>query len=328
MMRSAGLAASALLLLAALPASGAGQPSVPAPADRRAPLREVNHLGVRAIVAHVRPTQSDLAAFQLVNRETGAVLRVYYEPTLRQLAAQHLPYLAWMIDEVARRTQADAGQVIWASVVFTTDPDYSPPRAGSDTRWTVLATADGQLSPRSEDMLFGVIPHEQVHAVQLSMQPRLPRWFAEGQASWIGLQISDRVRPAYAASERRKHAEAYERIEGPLDLGAWGGVRPRREAIRRQVNPEDQARMDREPSFVPSGSFSFGPGDFEANEVDQTPRYAASLRLFEDMERQAGLEGMMQWQHAVWANAGPPHTQRLVALAQEHLGRSIEDHLR
>jgi hypothetical protein len=46
------------------------------------------------MVAHVRATQGDLPAYQLVNRSTGAVLRVYYEPALGQLAAEHLPYLA------------------------------------------------------------------------------------------------------------------------------------------------------------------------------------------------------------------------------------------
>lgn len=321
------MAFGALLLLSVLPAA-AQQQSASTAQNARHSFREVSRQGVTATVAHVRATQSDLAAYQLVNRKTGAVMRVYYEPALRQLAADHLPYLAWMIDQVARRTHADAGQVIWHSVVFTTNPDYIAPRTGNDTRWSVVATAEGRLSPRSEDMLFGVIPHEQVHAVQNSMHPRLPRWFAEGQASWVGLQISNQTRPEYVAAQRREQLDALGRINAPLNLSAWGGLRPRREAIYRQVSPEDRARMDRDPTFTPSGSFRFGPGDIVADEVDQRPRYAASLRLFQDLERRAGTDAMARWQRAIWIDAGPVNTDRLAALAREHLNQAIEDRLR
>jgi hypothetical protein len=233
-----------------------------------------------------------------------------------------------MIDQVARRAQVDAGQVIWHSVVFTVDPAYVPPRTGNDTRWTILATADGQLAPRSREMLFVVIPHEQVHAVQSTMHPRLPRWFTEGHATWLGLQISDLVMPEAAAAERRRHAEAFQAIGAPLNLAAWGGVRPRREAIYRQVSPEDQARMDRDPTFTPSGSFQFRVDDFMPDQVDQPPRYAASYRLFEELGRQAGARRMAAWQRAIWADAGPVDTQRLTALAGEHLKQNLRDRLR
>lgn len=218
--------------------------------------------------------------------------------------------------------------MIWHSIVFTADPDYQPPRTANEVRWTVPATAEGRLTPRGEEMLFAVIPHEQVHAVQKTAHPSLPRWFSEGHASWIELQITSRTRPGHVAEQRRRQQETLAAVDGPLNLGAWGGLRPRREAIYRQVSREDQERMERDPEFAPSGSFRFGPGDLMPDEVEQAPRYAASLRLFEDLERQAGADAMARWQRAVWADPGPMNNARLTALAREHLGQDIGERLR
>jgi hypothetical protein len=56
---------------------------------------------------------------------------------------------------------------------------------------------------------------------QRALQP-VP-WFEEGHAEWSGLQVSERVAPVLAATERSRRAEEFRKLDA-AHLGAWGGI--------------------------------------------------------------------------------------------------------
>jgi hypothetical protein len=321
-MAAMAFAAAASLILASN--GGSALASVPQPALPA----DISRFAERLIVAKVRSTPNDLPAYQLVDRASGAVLRVYYAPATQRLAEEHLAYLGWMITEVARRAEAEPGAVIWDEVVFTADPAYAPPRAGGQPRWSVLASAEGRLTDEGLQMLFQTLPHEQVHAVQRAYHARLPRWFSEGQASWIEQQVSRQIQPDLAAQGRQMLMDALRAATPPVNLSGWGSVIVRQEALLRQLSDEDRARLEADPAFSPSGPFTFGPDDYVSDESNTGARYGAALALFEELERQAGAQAMAAWHRAIWADEQAADTARIIELAKEHLEQDIEPRLR
>jgi len=134
--------------------------------------------------------------------------------------------------------------------VFTQNPAYIPPRGeGVQPRWKVDVQPDGSLSPAGRVMVVSTIPHEQVHAYQARAGARLPRWVAEGHATWIGDKIAALLDPAIAQTQHQLRIDDAAKGKGPLNLAQWGSRRPKREAVLRQVSPEDRARMEADPTF-------------------------------------------------------------------------------
>jgi hypothetical protein len=189
-------------------------------------------------------------------------------------------------------------------------------------RWQVQVDAKGQLTKEGEDHLFSTVPHEQVHSAQKSQQVQLPRWFAEGQASWIGLKVTNRFRSDIGGAWRAK-ALAAAKAAGPIDLTKWAGVRVSGDVIRQQLTAAERARMDSDPTRIPNRSFHFKPGETLSDESQSLARYGASLALFEELEAQLGLAAVNKWVKAAWTNPVAPHWTVLVALAKQHLGHDI-----
>jgi hypothetical protein len=310
----------ATAILAAHPASAAQEPqgAGAGPSQRAAELT----------VMRVRAAPGDLPAFRVVNRATGAVFKVYFEPAAQALAERSLGELDRMTAEVARLARADPGQVDWAAVVFSSDPSYVPPRLGGEVRWTIPVTKSGELGPEGEKMLFGTLPHEQTHAVQNSLSPKLPRWFHEGQAAWVGQKYTGHRRPDLARSWRDGAMKARAAASGPLKLASWGGMQVKREAILRQLTPEQRLRMAKDPTYSPPGPFAFGPGDMISDESDTLARYGDALALFEELEAERGGPALERWFAAVWRAPAPVDTDALVALARERLGKDLAARLK
>jgi hypothetical protein len=271
-------------------------------------------------VAHVR-TVNDLPAYRVVNRNTGAVFTVYYDEASRPLAESQLVPLDGVLTEVARLAQVKAGEVNWGAVTFSAEEGHA--HRGPDVRWRVRTDAAGKLTPEGAKMLFNTLPHEQVHAAQKSRQLRLPTWFAEGQASWIGLKVTRRLDAALAKDWRDRALAASRAPDFRLDLANWTGPRVSGDVIRAQLPPEERARMERDPSYRPSGTFSFTIDQTLSDESQTLGRYGAALSLFERLEADAGAAAMDAWTRAVWAHPTTPTTPELVALAKAHTGRDI-----
>jgi hypothetical protein len=291
------------------------QPSAPQPRVP-APPAPAPHLQV----AHVR-SANDLPAYRVVNRSTGAVFTLYYDEASRSLAESQIAPLDRVLTEVARLAQVKAGEVNWGSVSFSAQEGHG--HRGPDARWQVRTDAAGKLTPEGARMLFTTIPHEQVHAAQKSRQLRLPTWFAEGQASWIGLKVTRRVNPEFADAWRDRALAAAKAPGFRPDLANWTGPRVSGEVIRAQLPPEERAKMDRDPTYRPSGTFSFTTSQTLSDESQTLGRYGAALTLFERLEADVGLDAVNAWMAAVWSHPTTPTTAELVALARMYAKRDV-----
>jgi hypothetical protein len=274
----------------------------------------------RLVTADVRPRGDDLPGIRVVDRVSGAVIRVYYEGEVEGLARRYVPTLVSMYAELAHLVAADPGEIVWSAVAFVQDPDWVPPRHPGEVRWSVLVDSLEELGPRGRQDLFRTLPHEQVHAIQHALSPGLPRWFSEGMAEWAGLHVTNRFAPELAEGRRARLHAAFESLGENLNLSGWGGVTVRREAILRQVTPDQRARMESDPSYMPPGPFRFGPEDMISDEANTPARYGGSLALFEMIERTVGREDMHAWLGAVWQAGKRLNTEELITLAEDHTG--------
>ncbi len=100
---------------------------------------------------------------------------------------------------------------------------------------------------------------------------RLSRWFQEGHAEWVGLQVTRKVLPDMVDT-RRGELERQRAMLPEPNLAAWGGMRVTEKALQRQISPADRKRRATDPSYIPSGPFSFGPGDFAEGNANQEGR--------------------------------------------------------
>lgn len=217
----------------------------------------------------------------------------------------------------------EPGTVQWSEIVFTRDENYVPPRdKEAVVRWSVPLSKTGVLESIGREQLFSTIPHEQVHAIQGPFG-EIPRWFSEGMAEWAGLKATKLVAPDLYAKRKEQLDAAMASATAPLALKSWGGVKPKPEAMLRQLTPEQKQRMASDPGYFPPGPFIFGPADFISDESNTLARYAASLRVFEKIEQASSIAGMHAWFQSVRGLPSPKKTSDIVRLAKETTGVDI-----
>ena len=277
--------------------------------------------GPQLKVVSIRGTLGSLPVLRVVDVRSGMVFRVYHDSASAGTARASVQDLADMYGHIASLVAFDPGAVDWAAVVFSRDSAARGPSFSREVRWLIRTDSMGRLTAEGEQMLYVVLPHEQVHAVHSTYGLGLPRWFAEGQATWAGLAVSDRIRPRFAAARRAEHTA--NRGTGEVGLSSWGSVQPKREAILRQVTPDERTRMQSDPGYAPAGPFTFGPGDFLSDESGMPARYAAALAVFDDLARTPGEERLRAWFRAIWARNESPTTSWLIKSARGMLGRDL-----
>lgn len=241
-------------------------------------------------------TPGDLPAIRVISTSTGAHMLVYYdaisEPAARARAACFGAQLALLEREVGD----DRRDAEWDSVVFTTADDYAPPRGDNVvTRWVILTTEQGQLSEAAERLILSTMPHEQMHEYQTRAGAKLPRWFSEGHATWVGLKVLAQLDPSRAVVERLKRENDLAASTQSLMLGEWGGLQPKPEAILRQLSPEDRIRFLNDPTFKAQGAFTFGPDDMIGDESNSLARYGAAWKIFLGLEERHGAVAVHAW---------------------------------
>jgi hypothetical protein len=298
----------AVLALILMPARSAAQrtfavkasSACSAPVGSRPSIAGIKIKGTRA------SDSGDLPSLRIIDVSSGSWMSAYYDASSKQAAWSRAACFGAQLRLLEQETGEGWHGGRWASVVFTTDKSYVAPADGSNKRWTILTQADGSLSENSKDMVVVTMPHEQVHAYQSRLGAITPRWFHEGHAEWIGRNVSAIIAPVQAAARVAEYAAALEASSTPVALVDWGGIRPKREAIMRQVSPEERRRMQQDPSYFPrdGGPYRFGPGDIVSDESNTVARYQAAWQVFDRLAGNSGQIAIQQWVAALTAKPG------------------------
>lgn len=271
----------------------------------------------------------DLPAIRATSTATGAHMLVYYDAISEAAARARAACLGAQLAFLEPEVGDDRRDAEWDSVVFTADRAYAPPRAdNARTRWPIHTTTDGGLDAAAHTLIVHVMPHEQVHEYQTRAGARLPRWFTEGHATWVGLKVEARLDPEAARSEALRQEANLDNAAAPLALAGWGSISVKPEAILRQISPEDRARKLADPSFQPSGPFRFGPDDVISDETNTLARYAGAWKVFVGLEQRHGADAVRAWVAEVTASPERLTPDALVASAQARFGEDIGPLLR
>ena len=284
------------------------------------------HAQSSVIVTRPRSAPGDILGVRVMDLGRRLVFSVYFDSASRGVALKALPTIAAMYAMLSHSLGADAAKVVWAGVAFVRDTAYLPPRNTGEVRWSVNVEPSGELGARGETDLYLTLPHEQVHSLQNSLSDGAPRWFQEGQAEWAGLRVTNRLRPTLAAKKRQEDAAAYAGL--PRRLASWGGVTVKREAILRQMTPEQRARQAVDSTYQPPGPWKFNPSDFVSDESATAARYGAALALFTELERARGSSQLVSWYRQLWSGPKLLTTDSLTASIQEFFGLDIGPRLR
>lgn len=290
---------------------------------RAAPDERPQIAGI-SIVTEAAPPD-DLPFLRVTVEATGAFLKVYFDETSEPAAWSRAACLGYQLQLLAAELGDTRRDAEWFSVVFTQDADYIPPRgADQKARWTIEVAPDGGLSALSQRMVVITMPHEQVHDFQKRAGAIPPRWFGEGHATWVGLKITEILDPAAAQADRERLARDRAASTAPLNLAQWGSVRPRREAIMRQVSAEDRARMAADPAFMPTGTFRFTSADLIGDESNMPARYGGALAAFDRLEARHGASAVRAWASELTSNSGPVRPDAVSASLETAFGASAE----
>jgi hypothetical protein len=216
----------------------------------------------------------------------------------------------------------DSGKAVHGNaIVLASDVNYIPPMSPDESRWSINRLAgkwDGKWDAAATRFLLVTMPHEQTHATQNAIHPKLPRWFMEGHAQWAGLHVTEIVRPELSNEERSSAEKAFRAPTKPR-LSAWGSPRVKQEAFDRQLSAEDKARRKEDPTYYPPRPFHFGPDDIEQDMSEEPGRYGAALALFEGLEHRHGIRKVQTWIVAVLNSVD---SGEIVPLGQRSLVRT------
>jgi hypothetical protein len=292
-----------------------------APAGARPRLPRI---AIEAVAAH----GGDLPYLHITDRESGGSMNAYYDPSAERAAWSRAACLGAQIRLLDAETGGVWRNARWFSVVFTPHADYIPPRSLSEKRWRIATAPDGTLTPAGDHMAVVTMPHEQVHGFQQRTGAQTPRWFHEGHAEWISRKVVAVLAPGEERAEAKRSARALEESTEPVSLASWGGVEVKREAILRQVTPEERAKMVADPQYRPAGPFNFGPGDMTSDERNTPARYEAAWRVFASLEAAYGAARVEAWVADLTAAGGSITPSRVEGSASAILGADLSPRLR
>lgn len=280
----------------------------------------------------VDDVQSDDAFLKLirVTAANGAFMHIYFDERSEVDARRYASCLGTQLNLLAKELLDEREGVQWASVVFTGDANYIPPR-GEDimTRWVIFTNPDASRHEAPRPMVIKTLPHEQVHNFQSRNRTIAPLWFDEGHATWTGLRITRILDHETATLDREQRLSELRAAGNKANLRSWGQRKVKREAIRRQVSPDDRARMDADITFVPKGgSYTFTMDDFESDESMAGARYAAAMLLFEGLEQRHGVDKVRRWVLDVTSTAGEVTNDQLATSVKTHFGEDLSELLK
>jgi hypothetical protein len=282
------------------------------------------------LVERLAATPGDLPKLRITDRQSGGWLLAYYDPAGEHAAYARAVCLGAQLRLVAVELGGATSPRQWLSTVFTTDADYVAPANQIVSRWTIPLEADGRLGERGQLMVVLTMPHEQTHSFQKRAGAELPRWIEEGHAEWVGRKISRLLSPDAALANEEHSAHVLEASRQPVALRSWGAMQVKREAIIRQVPPEERRKMEADTAYtapLTGRSFSFGPGDVSSDETNVGPRYEASWRMFRDLEAAHGQPTVQSWVTQLTARPGKVDGATAIQEAGEVLHEDLNKRL-
>lgn len=158
----------------------------------------------------------------------------------------------------------------------------------------------------------------------------LPRWFAEGHANWVSFHVAEKQNPEFFAQMEQEltNKTAAERTNGGpnfrVNLANWGGMMVKREAIHRQANAAEQAKMDADPLYTPVGPYQLQPGDITSDESNLAARYLLAWQLFGHLESQIGVANTTAMIQAV-LQGGSCESDHLIQVIEQTHGVSVAE---
>lgn len=309
---------SGTLLLAALACSLSSE----AVAQESACLADAGPLaGAEGVTFRNGPESAQGYGSLRVEAAHGAHMYIYFDDASEAEARSRAACLGKQLD-VLRAVMGDTrSDAEWNSVVFTSDAAYLPPRGDVMTHWVIdTAQSDIELA----DRVLNLVPHEQVHEFQGRNNTQLPRWISEGHASWVEHQVLAQLDEATAATSRAERIAALENATGPLNLANWGSVRPKPEAILRQISKEDRRRMEDDPDYMPKGTYTFTSDDLEGDESNMPARYAGALLVFEGLAARHGADAVDNWLRELTASGEKLRDEAIAQSIRMHFGEDVE----
>lgn len=276
----------------------------------------------------VEEVSSDIPDFKMlrVSAGRGAFMHVYFDPQSEATARQYSACLGTQLNLLAAELLDERESAQWYSVIFTSDQDYAPSKSSDvKARWIISTNPSAPRSSTPQAMVLETMPHEQVHDYQTRNRTKLPLWVLEGHATWVGLRITTILDPKIGQSKREETFSRVDLTAVPAKLAEWGDRRPKREAMLRQVSPEDRAKMEADPAYIPNVPFRFTLDDFESDESRTLERYAASLLIFEGLEQRHGADKVRQWIAEITATSGNVSKDQLAASIKMHFGEELDE---
>lgn len=276
------------------------------------------------IVTNMAAEEGGLPYLEIRIKQNSSATRLYYESGLLPAAQAKATCIGGLLSLLGPEIPDSRTNIQWASVALLKDENSAPAKLIKGRHWNINLP-DSTWTPKSTKNLILVIPHEEVHQSQDDQKKaELPRWFAEGHAEWVGLKVTGQVRPDYANEEREDYLEK-SKSSTSLNLQSWGGIRPKKEAIERQLSPQDRDKLASDPNFRPNVAFTFGPDDFTFDNDNELGRYGASLSIFLYLEEKYGVAMVRKWVSAVLSS---PNKGQAVTLAKSILGEDLEPRLK
>lgn len=277
----------------------------------------------------VQEVPSDDARLKLlrVTARQGAFMHIYFDEDSEADARRYAGCFGTQLNLLVNETLDEREGAQWASVVFTADLKYIPPRGEEiKTHWVIFTDPKAFEGARPRAMVIETLPHEQVHDFQSRNGAITPLWFSEGHASWAGLRITGMLDHEAAKRDREQGLLELRSALRPVNLAGWGQRRVKREAILRQVSPEDRARMESDPKFVPKGgSFTFTIDDFVSDESMAGARYAAALLMFDGLEQRHGADKVRRWVLDITSTSGEVTEAQLAASVKMHFDEELSE---
>lgn len=261
-----------------------------------------------------------------IEAANGAYMLAYFDAASEAMARSRATCLGAQLTLLQTELGDTRKGAQWDSVVFTSDKDYAPPRgAGITSRWLIRSDGNADDINDPQKMIIATIPHEQVHEFQRHAGASLPRWFDEGHASWAGLRVSSLLQLSVAKADREERLAQLSTAQGAINLAQWGSPKIKREAILRQLSEADRKRMLSDPNFFPAGaSFNFTSDDFESDQTNSAARYAASLMVFDGLEKRHGAAKVRAWALELILMEGQITNEIIAATVKQHFGEDLD----